>query len=351
MTRWRGRKKGKILRRLHTSRSSALAVPAAVIGTIALTLTASPASAVENERSHSRLPAPAHRDTAPRAVPASTAPATHTVAAGDTVSAIAARYDLKTTDVLAWNALEWSSIIRPGQVLTLGGAVSPAPVPAASAPAAAVATHTVVGGETLWAIAQSSGVGLDALLSVNGLTRESIIYPGQDLAIPGAATPAAPAMIPATAASPAPAAAPVADVAPVVTLDAEQIANVRVIIAAGRDRGVSDRGIAVALATAMVESWIRNLDWGDRDSLGLFQQRPSQGWGTESEVRDAYRAAAAFYGGPSDPNGPLTRGLLDIPGWEGMEFGAVAQAVQRSAYPERYAPWESQATDWVAAYG
>ena len=81
-------------------------------------------------------------------------------------------------------------------------------------------------------------------------------------------------------------------------LDAEQIENARIIIEVGRSRGVSERGIAIALATGMVESWLRNLDWGDRDSLGLFQQRPSTGWGTEDEVRDPYRAAAAFFGGP-----------------------------------------------------
>lgn len=325
-------------------------MPAAVLGTIALSLSAGPAHAADGDRSLERSSAPALRDSSTgRIAPASAPPATHTVAAGDTVSAIAARYGLKTSDVLAGNGLGWSSIIRPGQVLALAGTapvaaptVAPVPTPVTAA------THTVVGGETLWAIAQASGVGLDALLTTNGLTRDSIIYPGQTLGIPGTAAPASPTMTPAAASAPA---APAVQAAPAVTLDAEQIANVRVIIAAGRDRGVSDRGIAIALATAMVESWIRNLDWGDRDSLGLFQQRPSQGWGTEDEVRDAYRAATAFYGGPGDPNGALTRGLLDIPAWDAMEFGAVAQAVQRSAYPERYAPWETQATEWVSVYG
>ncbi|WP_279070426.1 hypothetical protein [Microbacterium lacticum] len=134
-------------------------------------------------------------------------------------------------------------------------------------------------------------------------------------------------------------------------LDAEQIENARIIIEVGRSRGVSERGIAIALATGMVESWLRNLDWGDRDSLGLFQQRPSTGWGTEDEVRDPYRAAAAFFGGPDDPNGTATRGLLDVPGWEAMDFGAAAQAVQISAHPERYGPWEQQAEEWLATLG
>ena len=71
----------------------------------------------------------------------------------------------------------------------------------------------------------------------------------------------------------------------------------------GRQLGVPDRGIAIALGAAMQESGMRNLDWGDRDSLGLFQQRPSTGWGTAAQVRDPVRPTKAFYGGPSDPNG------------------------------------------------
>ena len=90
---------------------------------------------------------------------------------------------------------------------------------------------------------------------------------------------------------------------------------------------MSDRGIAIALGTAMQESWLRNLDWGDRDSLGLFQQRPSTGWGTAAEVTDPGYATRVFFGGASDPNGYDTRGLLDIPGWESMSFADAAQAV------------------------
>jgi hypothetical protein len=178
-------------------------------------------------------------------------------------------------------------------------------------------------------------VSIQAVFSANGLGWASIIYPGQKLTIPGKA-----------AAAPAPAAAP-----SVAGLDAEQIANARIIIQVGRQLGVPDKGIAIALGTAMQESWIRNLDWGDRDSLGLFQQRPSTGWGTASQVRDPYRAARAFYGGPSDPNGNRTRGLLDIPGWQNLSFAQAAQAVQISAYPDRYARWEKAAYGWLAALG
>lgn len=123
------------------------------------------------------------------------------------------------------------------------------------------------------------------------------------------------------------------------------------IIRIGRELGVSDRGIAIALATSMVESWLRNLDWGDRDSLGLFQQRPSTGWGTVDQIMDRDRSIRVFYGGTSDPNGTTSRGLLDISGWEGMAFKDAAQAVQISAYPDRYAQWEAQAYQWIALYG
>jgi hypothetical protein len=101
----------------------------------------------------------------------------------------------------------------------------------------------------------------------------------------------------------------------------------------------------------MQEASLRNVTWGDRDSLGLFQQRPSYGWGTEAEVQDAARATRAFFGGSGDPNGSRTRGLRDIPGWESLTFTQAAQAVQISAYPDAYAKWEAPAQAWLAALG
>ncbi len=326
------------MRRLHRPALAHAAVPTALVSTIALSLTGAPAAAGSDHLPAS-TPRGLHLKAMPRVAAASVPASVHTVAAGDTVSAIAARYGLRTADVLTWNGLGWSSIIRPGQTLLLSGAAQATPAPAASA---ASTTHTVAAGETLWSIANANGVALADLFAANALTRSSIIYPGQKLAIPGDEPAPAPLVL-ASSSTPLP--------AEPVTLDGEQIANVEAIIAVGRSRGVSDRGIAIALATAMVESWIRNLDWGDRDSLGLFQQRPSQGWGEEAEVRDVHRAAAAFFGGADDPNGVRTQGLLDIAGWEDLDFGAAAQAVQRSAYPERYGPWEQQATSWIALYG
>lgn len=304
-------------------------LPAALIGSLALGVgAASPAAAAEPAIAE---PSGHRQPLHPTPGPATAAPTSHTVRQGDTVWGIATRHGLRPADVLAWNGLDRSSTIHPGQVLTLrapeGAAVAPPSAPATS-------TYTIVRGDTVWSIATRHGVTVNAVLGANGLTRASIIYPGQTLQIPGKTAPAG-----ATAA------------AAHTALDAEQQQNARIIVAVGRELGVSDRGIAIALGTAMVESWLRNLDWGDRDSLGLFQQRPSTGWGTPGQVRDPDRAARVFFGGPHDPNGSRTRGLLDVPGWQEMSFAQAAQAVQVSAYPDRYARWESDAYAWLAALG
>ncbi|MDR6198695.1 LysM repeat protein [Microbacterium sp. SORGH_AS428] len=298
----------------------------ALVSTVALTLIAAPAHASTKELSRQGAPHPAQTPT----------PNTHTVAAGESVAAIAARYGLATADVLSWNGLSWGdSLIHPGQVLSLVAPAAPAPVPT---PAPAAGTpYTVVAGDTISGIAARHGSTAGAVLAANGLTWDSIIYPGQTITVP--------------AASAAPAPSPAAVDAVGLELDAEQAQNARTIIRIGREMGVPERGIAIALGTAMQESWLRNLDWGDRDSQGLFQQRPSTGWGTVEEVRDAERATRAFFGGPADPNGSRTRGLLDIPGWESMSYADAAQAVQISAYPDRYARWEQPSLAWLAALG
>ncbi|MEH1168166.1 hypothetical protein V6V47_22550 [Micromonospora sp. CPCC 205539] len=113
-----------------------------------------------------------------------------------------------------------------------------------------------------------------------------------------------------------------------VALDADQMANAATIAAIGAQRGMPERAVVVALATAYQESGLRNLADGDRDSLGLFQQRPSQGWGTAAQIRDPRYAAKRFY-----------TALKKVRGWEKMRITDAAQRVQRSAYPEAYQKW------------
>ncbi|MEB0304918.1 hypothetical protein QN345_06235, partial [Cryobacterium sp. 10I1] len=109
--------------------------------------------------------------------------------------------------------------------------------------------------------------------------------------------------------------------------------------------------IAVALVAAAQESGLRNVHYGDRDSLGLFQQRPGKGWGSPDQVMDPVRASQAFFGGAGNPNPGVTRGLLDIPGWDGLSVTQAAQAVQLSAFPDYYAKWETSARSWLSELG
>jgi cell wall-associated NlpC family hydrolase len=132
----------------------------------------------------------------------------------------------------------------------------------------------------------------------------------------------------------------------VADLDTEQTRNARLIVAVGQQRGVPDPGLVVGLMAAMQESGLRNLPYGDRDSLGLFQQRPSQGWGAPEQILEPAYAAAAFFGGPASPD--RNPGLLDVPGWGKLAPGRAAQAVQNSAYPDSYARWEESARAWLA---
>jgi len=123
-----------------------------------------------------------------------------------------------------------------------------------------------------------------------------------------------------------------------VTLTSEQATSATIIADVGRARGLPDRAIVIALATAQQESRLRNLDYGDRDSLGLFQQRPSQGWGTEEQVRDPAYAAGIFYDR-----------LVHVPGWETGRLTEISQSVQRSGHPELYQQWEPMAIELTAA--
>jgi hypothetical protein len=118
----------------------------------------------------------------------------------------------------------------------------------------------------------------------------------------------------------------------VVELSLEQAENASLITAISIQRGLPARAASIAMATAYQESKLVNIDYGDRDSLGLFQQRPSQGWGTQKEILDPVFSTNAFYDA-----------LVKVPGYRELEVTEAAQAVQRSAYPDAYAEHEADA--------
>ena len=116
------------------------------------------------------------------------------------------------------------------------------------------------------------------------------------------------------------------------TLGLEQAANATTIAAVGKRLGMPDHAVTIALAAALQESGLRNLPYGDRDSLGLFQQRPSQGWGTPAQIMTPHYAAAAFF-----------QHLARVDGWQSLPVTVAAQSVQRSATPGAYASSEREA--------
>ncbi|MBQ0896347.1 hypothetical protein KBX37_25195 [Micromonospora sp. U56] len=128
-----------------------------------------------------------------------------------------------------------------------------------------------------------------------------------------------------------------------IDLGDEQTDNVKAIIAATKKSGMDERAAVVAIATSLQESKLENLghlgERNDHDSQGLFQQRPSSGWGTVEQITDPEYSTMAFL-----------KGLKQVDGWQDMPLTKAAQTVQVSAYPFHYAQWERQAADLVAEH-
>jgi hypothetical protein len=123
-------------------------------------------------------------------------------------------------------------------------------------------------------------------------------------------------------------------------LTAAQYENAKTIVHQALAKKMGVRAAVVAVATAMQESELNNLNYGDRDSLGLFQQRPSCGWGTAAQIMDPAYAADAFLGA-------LAKYQAENPGWAHQPLWQAAQGVQASGFPTAYAKWEAQAADMV----
>ncbi|MBF9131003.1 hypothetical protein I0C86_18850 [Plantactinospora sp. S1510] len=127
-----------------------------------------------------------------------------------------------------------------------------------------------------------------------------------------------------------------------IRLSGEQSDNVKAIVKATKKAGLDERAAVIAVGTSLQESKLENLghlgDANDHDSLGLFQQRPSSGWGSPDQITDPEYSTTAFL-----------KGLKQVDGWHEMPLTDAAQKVQVSAYPDAYAKWENQAADLVAS--
>jgi len=123
-------------------------------------------------------------------------------------------------------------------------------------------------------------------------------------------------------------------------LNEEQRGTVAKIISIGQDRKLPPLAWQVAIQAGMTESGLRSLNYGDRDSLGIFQMRPSMGWGTPAEVTDPVYAINKFY-----------NVLEAVPNWQERRPGESAQAVERSAFPDRYHNWEAMAAFLIGDLG
>jgi cell wall-associated NlpC family hydrolase len=124
-----------------------------------------------------------------------------------------------------------------------------------------------------------------------------------------------------------------------VTLTAAQASNAQLIYSVSVTMQLPQRAPVIAIATAMQESRLRDLPTGPGDALGLFQQRPSQGWGTPAQILQPVYAATRFY-----------QALLQVPGWQSLPLATAAESVQHSGLPQLYAKWEGLASALVTTF-
>jgi len=289
------------------------------------------------------------------------------VAPGESASTIAQRLGISTAALLKHNGLSPDATIFAGQNLKVPGATTPtvSRIQSSNIPIVAASPQVIPASSSNVPEKSISDSDDDARPIFDAADMELVKKPALiTVRVPEKPTPAAPvapkpvvqekqpAPVTQASAPPPPPAATTSTVGQPMTgtitpLNDERRANARIIVSVGRELGVPDYGIVIALATAMQESSLRNISWGDRDSVGLYQQRPSTGWGTVEQIMDQAYATRLFFGGPSNPNKGKTRGLLDISGWQTMALTVAAQRVQISAFPDAYAKWEPSAWAWL----
>lgn len=272
----------------------------------------------------------------------------YSIVKGDTISAIAARFGVSTQSILDANRLTWTSIVYPGQTILIPGRIpAPAPAPAPvvgftpDAPIEAGDPGTPATDAAPAAAIAADGPSIAETVAAMPILKRPVlpVEPRRTASAPSVPSGGAPAGSAPSGGSPA---GPPDGGGSITPLTAEMREHARTIIQVGRQLGVPEYGIVIALATAMQESSLRNLSWGDRDSVGLFQQRPASGWGTSADLQIPSHASRLFYVGRPG----YTRGLLGVPGWQSMTLTQAAQAVQISAYPNHYAKWEASAWAW-----
>ena len=236
---------------------------------------------------------------APAAAAPSAAGGSHTVASGETVSAIAKRYGTTVSAIVSANGLDARAFIRVGQTLTVPGASGAAATPAAAAPAAPAATggsHTVASGETVSAIAKRYGTTVSAIVSANGLDARAFVRVGQALTIPGGSGAAAPAAAPGGAQlvgntflgrtyAPSVVASANANKASLVAMGVPSKADMQAKVAAtARSMGVDP---ALAQAIAFQESGFNHTSVSPANAIGTMQVIPTSGeWASQLVGRD-----------------------------------------------------------------
>ncbi|MEU6078357.1 hypothetical protein [Micromonospora sp. NPDC047074] len=206
--------------------------------------------------------------------------------------------------------------------LAFGPTVMAAPVTTVPHEGAVAAIEQATGANRAGAAAEESGAAEESALTTGGkVTRPSADKPNREELIPHGVQ-GAQSRVP---------------------LDQAQRANAKAIIEEAKETGVGERGAVIGIATSLQESKLYNLGhlgmYNDHDSQGLFQQRPSSGWGSPDQITDPEYASRAFF-----------EALKNVGGWQDLPLTTAAQTVQVSAYPFAYAQWEEQAADIVSQH-